>query len=515
MKRDPYILVVEDSNTTRQLISKYLSDENYKLIFADTGKQALSKARANKFDLILMDINLPDTNGIEVCRTLKNNPQTSGVPVIFVTAFGNGENLAKGFEAGGNDFIHKPFSKKEIQIRIKTQLKLKQAIDDLVIAKEEAQQSEKLKMAFLSNMSHEIRTPMNSIIGFAELLTDDELTEEEKEEFTSIIINSGQQLLNIIDEILTVSKQEAGDFKLINQQFDLNKLLVEIKTAHAKLIQNKAVELYLTLPKGINPIIEGDRVRIKQIFDNLLSNANKFTNRGIIEFGYQLNEKEPKQIEFYVRDSGIGIPENKQALIFERFAQVEDFMTRNYKGTGLGLSIVKNLVELMGGKIHLESKVGEGSIFRFEIPYRPAKEKIPTASAKKSSFKIESIRTNWHGKTILVVDDFEQIYQFFEEALRKTGIRLIYARDGVEALEQFNQHAEEIDLALIDLQMPRMNGIDLCKAIREEGGKLPLVAQTGLALNIKKEDALQAGFDDIIYKPIKVETLEKTLKKFL
>ncbi len=515
MKKHPFILVVDDSKSSQLLIKKYLSSEPYNLVFADSGKQALAKARSNTFDLILLDIELPDLNGFEICRSLKKEPHNDATPIIFITMYGDGKNIVKGFEVGGADFINKPFSKEELKIRIKTQLDLKQALKDLMVAKEKAEQSEKLKMAFLSNMSHEIRTPMNSIIGFAELLTDESLTKEEKEEFISIIISSGQQLLNIIDEILTVSKQEAGEIKLIDQNIDLNKLLSEIKTAHTKLIKDKPVELYLSIPEGNNPMIVGDKVRIKQIFDNLLSNANKFTSRGFIEFGYQLSDKNPEKIKFYVRDSGIGIPENKQALIFERFAQVEDYMTRSYRGTGLGLSIVKNLVKLMGGTIHLESEEGKGSIFWIEIPYRPVKTTKQAIPAKEAPFKIHRIAADWHNKTILVADDFEQIYYFFEEALQKTGVRLLYAHDGAEALEQYNEHAEEIDLALIDIQMPRMNGLDLCKAIREQGGKIPLIAQTGLALNINRKDALKAGFDEIIYKPIQVATLEKTLRKFL
>ena len=514
MKKHPFILVVDDSKSSQLLIKKYLSSEPYNLVFADSGKQALAKARSNTFDLILLDIELPDLNGFETCRSLKKEPHNAATPIIFVTIYGDGKNIVKGFEVGGADFINKPFSKEELKIRIKTQLDLKQALKDLMVAKEKAEQSEKLKMAFLSNMSHEIRTPMNSIIGFAELLTDESLTKEEKEEFISIIISSGQQLLKIIDEILTVSKQEAGEIKLIDQNIDLNKLLSEIKTAHTKLIKDKPVELYLSIPEGTNPMIVGDKVRIKQIFDNLLSNANKFTHRGFIEFGYQLIDKNPEKIKFYVRDSGIGIPANKQALIFKRFAQVEDPMTRKFKGTGLGLSIVKKMIELMGGKIRVESEVGKGSIFIFQLPYRPATtEKTKKNETKK--FEIHHIQADWHDKTLLIVDDFVQIFDFFKEALRKTGAKLLYACDGVEALEMYNQHVDEIDLALIDIQMTVMNGLELAKAIREEGGKIPLVAQTGLALNIKEEDTLNAGFNTLIYKPIQVNTLQKVLKKYL
>jgi len=513
MNQTPHILIVDDSESSQLLIKKYLSSENYQLVSASTGKQALSKAKSNRFDLILLDIELPDMKGFDVCGLLKDNPNTKNAPVIFVTVRTDTESLTKGFEAGGVDYIHKPFSKEELHMRVRTHLELKKTHDELILAKEAAEQSEKLKMAFLSNMSHEIRTPMNSIIGFAELMTDDDLTEEEKQEYISIIINSGKQLLSIIDEILLVSKQESGEIKLVNQNIPLNKFLSDIKTANSAQLKDKPVEFYLTIPQGINPVISGDKVHLKQIFDNLLSNAIKFTSRGFIELGYRLKNDSPSQLEFYVRDSGIGIPKNKQAFIFERFTQVEDPMTRKFRGTGLGLSIVKKMVELMGGEIRVESEEGEGSNFIFTIPYKSAEKETKKIHEEKE-FRIQTISADWKDKTLLIVDDFEQILHFFEEALRKTGARLLYARDGVEALEVYNQHAEEIDLALIDLQMPRMNGLDLAKAIREEGGKIPLIAQTGLALNIKEADTRKAGFDDLIYKPIQVGTLEKILKKF-
>ena len=513
MKKTPHILVVDDSTSSQFLIKDFLSTENYKLAKALTGKQALSKAKSNHFDLILLDVELPDMKGFEVCRLLKENPSTRNVPVIFVTVTSNTDGLAKGFEAGGVDFIHKPFTREELKVRVKNHLDLKRIYEELILAKEKAEQNEKLKMAFLSNMSHEIRTPMNSIIGFAELMTDDDLTEEEKQEYISIIINSGQQLLSIIDEILLVSKQEAGEIKLVNQNISLNRFLSDIKMASSTLLKDKPIELYLTVPQDTDLIISGDKVRLKQIFDNLLSNAIKFTERGVIELGYSLIDSEPSRIEFYVRDTGIGIPKEKQNLIFERFTQVEDPMTRKFKGTGLGLSIVKKMIELMDGEIRVKSEEGKGSIFTFTIPFLPAEEK--KHKKKETKYQIENIRADWNDKTLLIVDDFEQILHFFKEALRKTGAKLLYAHDGVEAFEIYKQHANEINLVLIDLQMPRMNGLNLANAIRENNKKIPLIAQTGLALNIKKEDTLKAGFNDLIYKPIQVSTLQKVLKKYL
>jgi len=514
MIKIPHILVVEDSESSRLLIQQYLQPENYQLAFAKNGQQALSKAKAHHYDLILMDVELPDIKGFEVCKHLKNNKSTKNIPVIFVTIRRDTKSLMKGFEAGGVDYIHKPFSKEELRMRVHTHLELKQTHDELVLAKEKAEQSDKLKMAFLSNMSHEIRTPMNSIIGFAELLTDKDLSEEEKQENISIIIGSGQQLLTIIDEILEVSKQEAGEVHLVAQKISLNKLLTEIQLIHAPQLKNTAVELSLNFPQQSHITIVADKARLKQIFDNLISNAVKFTPKGQIEIGYGISPDKPGFVEFYVKDSGIGIALKQQELIFERFVQVEDPMTRKFKGTGLGLSIVKKLLELMGGEIRVESNARKGSKFIFTIPFG-ATDTQDESQQEQEILTISAIEADWHDKTLLVVDDFPQILLFFKQALRKTGARILYANDGLEGLEMYRKHKDEINLAVIDLQMPRLNGMDMAKAIRKEGKDTVLIAQTGLALNIKDDDTREAGFDELLYKPIQLGTLQDILKKYL
>lgn len=510
-----HILVVDDSESARSLIRIYLSGTDIKAAFAENGPQAIKKAKSNSFDLILLDVQLPDISGIEVCKVLKSDARTKDIPVIFVTVASDKKSLVEGFQAGAVDYITKPFEKEELLARINTHLRLKRYMEELIVARKKAEESEKMKMAFLSNMSHEIRTPMNSIIGFAELLQDEDLTPEERKEFSSIVINSGEQLLNIIDKILEVSKEEAGELRVFEQKFSLRKFMRELQTIFANRMKNKPVEVVLNIPDDAPDIIIADKVRLKQILDNLLSNASKFTHEGFIEIGYRLLPKHIPVLEFYVKDTGLGIPKDKQDTIFERFTQVEDTLTQNFTGTGLGLSIVKRLVTFMGGSVTLDSEPGKGSTFTFTIPYKKPEKKTPYSALEKRKKPVLLTENSWVGKTILVADDVEQIFAFFRETLRKTGVEMLYAKDGKEALEIYRNHKNEIDLALIDIQMPKINGLEVAKIIRKEDKNLPLIAQTGLALNIGKEQALEAGFNDVIYKPIKIDLMVSLLKKYL
>ncbi len=510
-----HILIVDDSASARELISQYLSGSNIKAAFVENGSLAIQKAKSNPFDLILLDVYLPDIDGIEVCRILKSDKRTNDIPVIFVTIESDKKSLVEGFQAGAVDYLTKPFEKEELLARIKTHLKLKKYMEELIEAKKKAEESENLKMTFLSNMSHEIRTPMNSIIGFAELLQDENLSPGERKEFASIVINSGEQLLNIIDDILEVSKEEAGELKLFEQKFSLKKFLWELHTIFTNHLKNKPIKVLLNIPDDAPDVIVADKVRLKQILDNLLSNAAKFTTGGVIEIGYRLLQKPVPVLEFYVKDTGIGIPKDKQDTIFERFTQVEENLTQNFRGTGLGLSIVKRLVTFMGGHVSVESEPEKGSTFIFTIPYKKP-EKIsgffPVEKERKSLLPPENV---WQGKTLLIADDIKQIFAFFRETLKKTGVKMLYAKDGKETMALYRKYKNEIDMALIDIQMPEMNGLEVAKAIRKENKEIPLIAQTGLALNIGKKDAEKAGFNDIIYKPIKIDQLSKILKRYL
>lgn len=371
--------------------------------------------------------------------------------------------------------------------------------DQLKQAKYKAEESDRLKSAFLANMSHEIRTPMNAILGFAGLLDDDSLSGEQKLEFVRIIQNSGQQLLALINDIIDISKIEAGQMHISKTLCRLNQIIDDLYVSFnsdSNLKNKPNVELIVTIDKycdGLNFIT--DEVRLKQVLANLLSNAVKFTHSGKIEMG--CSQENGNFLLFYVADTGIGVPEDMHKIIFEPFRQAENSQANLYGGTGLGLSISKNLVELMGGKMWIESGEKNGSTFYFTIPLIRDAEKSSTdhvSSANQNNY-------NWRNKTILITEDEISNFKYLQEVLRKTGVEIIWAESGEQAIEICKKNPS-INLVLIDIRMPGMSGIDATRIIRKIRPDLPLVAQTAYAYTEDKEKCFNAGCVDYLTKPI-------------
>jgi len=382
----------------------------------------------------------------------------------------------------------------------------------LTIAKEKAEESDKLKTAFLANMSHEIRTPMNAIIGFSDLLTDEDLTRNEKLDYSIHIKKAGESLMNLISDIIDIAKIEAGQLQINNSACDLDELLNDLVGTYSEVISKAGKnELKMRLFKqvGVNGLVMmTDPFRLKQVLSNLIGNATKFTERGHIEFGYLL--KDAETIEFIVRDTGMGIALGKQKDIFQRFSQVDNSNTRKYGGTGLGLAISKNIVEIMGGKIWLESEPEKGSSFCFTLPFNPVYSAEITESHSDKTIQ----EHDWQGKTILVAEDVPSNFMFIEAALRRTNVRLIWAQDGKQAVKMALQD-ESIDLVLMDIQLPELNGYEATTEILKVRADLPVISQTAYALSGEKEKSLQAGCVDYIPKPIKSENLITIIGMYL
>lgn len=388
------------------------------------------------------------------------------------------------------------------RINIETQLKQ---------AKDKAEESDRLKSAFLANMSHEIRTPMNAILGFTELLKSTDLTEDKKNNFIDIILKRGKDLLNIINDIIDISKIESKQLKINHTKCYLNAVLHDLHVFFGNDIQfSEKKKLKLNLKTALpdnDCFVVIDDMRLKQIFTNLLSNAIKFTTIGTIEFGYTLLNK--NTLNFFVRDSGIGIPEDKLVLIFDRFRQADDSTSRHYGGTGLGLAISKSLVEMMGGTIFVESEVGKGSLFSFTLPFQPFENIVEIRLDKKN------IHENyfWQDKTILIVEDDKVNFLYLSTLLRKTKVQILHALNGAEAVELFKTDVK-IDLILMDIQMPVMNGYEATRIIKKINRNLPIIAQTAYAMEEDKQKCEQAGCDNFIVKPIKIDTLITVIEKY-
>jgi PAS domain S-box-containing protein len=382
-------------------------------------------------------------------------------------------------------------------------------------AKERAEHSDKLKSAFLANMSHEIRTPMNAINGFISLLGDPDIENELKNEILEYAQSSSNELLNIVNDIIDISKIEADELVLNKSLYYVNGLISETYKVFLKelnFISKKELQLRLELSSDSERIaVYTDQNRFKQIMNNLVNNAIKFTEKGEIVIGYkQIIKGNRKLLSFYVKDTGIGIPESKIEYIFDRFNQVSDDRDKKYKGTGLGLAICKKLIDLLGGDIGVNSKEDEGSVFYFTLPYQILDN--PDESLYE---ELETIKRKyaWPNKSILVVEDTPSNYYLIENYLRSTQVNLVWAKSGKEALEIFEK-PNSFDLILMDIQLPGINGYEATKLIKAHNKNIPVIAQTAYALAGEREYSLQEGCDDYLSKPIKKETLLELLVKY-
>ncbi len=383
----------------------------------------------------------------------------------------------------------------------------------LVEARRIADEADMLKSNFLANMSHEIRTPMNGILGFAQLLQHEEVDKEMQSRYLDIISHNGTMLVNLIDDIMDISKIEAGqlpfnktEVNLDNLMFDLYTFFNEIKFKQEK--EHISIRL-LNLNDDENSVFYTDEQRIRQVLTNLIGNSLKFTDKGIVEFGY-INKREEHLIQFYVRDTGIGVPKDKQDLIFDRFRQVEEGSTRKYGGTGIGLFISKHIVDLLGGKIWLESEPNEGSTFYFSLPYSSMQQKDDETKV----FEPAKRSFNWEDKVIVIAEDVETNYKFLKAILNNTQAELIWAKDGEEAVN-ICKEKPHVDVVLMDIQMPKLNGYEATAAIRKMNPNIRIIAQTAYAMPNDNIKCIEAGCHDYISKPINSNLLLEKIDNHL
>lgn len=390
---------------------------------------------------------------------------------------------------------------------------LEKAKRDLTEAKHIAEEADMLKSNFLANMSHEIRTPMNGILGFAQLLNDDEIDRDMQLRYIDIICQNGTMLVNLIDDIMDISKIEAGqlafnkaDVNIDDLFFDLYAFFNEIKFKQEK--EHLSLRL-LNLNDDESSVLFTDEQRLRQVMTNLIGNAIKFTNSGTVEFGYTQNAQD-KYIEFFVRDTGIGIPVEKVDIIFERFRQIEEGSTRKYGGTGIGLFISKHIVEMLGGKIWVESKVGEGSTFYFTLPYAAVNEREKAMQVFTPAEK----DYNWAGRVILVAEDAETNYQFIRAMLEKTQAQVAWARNGEEVVAYCRENPN-VDMVLMDIQMPKMDGYEATSIIKRLNPTIKVIAQTAYAMPNDNVKCIEAGCNDYISKPINPHLLLEKINIFM
>jgi len=413
--------------------------------------------------------------------------ESSAIPIL------NREGIFQGFRGVNRDITER-----------------KEAENKLKIALIKAKESDKLKSLFLANMSHEIRTPMNSIIGFSEFLLESNLPENKRKDYAEIIITNSKQLLAIVNDILDISKIEAGVVQLNYQRVNLNKVLNDLYVFYKPIAMEN--NLMLTCKLGLEnakSVIDIDSTKLNQILTNLLSNAIKFTNEGEVEFGYKLMKK---NLQFYVKDTGEGIDKKLKNKIFDRFFQGNLDLTTQSTGTGLGLAISKNFVELFNGKIWFTSSE-KGTTIYFTIPYTKNKTLTPIDSAAKKEQIEQEIIEKTKETTILVAEDEEYNMMYINVLFSSTKFKIIEANNGKQAVELFKKHPK-IDLVLMDIQMPIMNGNEAMKEIKKVKPSVPVIALSAFAMESDKEKALKKGFDFYISKPIDKKLLFNTIKEY-
>jgi CheY-like chemotaxis protein len=503
-----HVLIVDDNMKNLQVTGKILKDEGYLISLAPSGQAALDQLEHEIPDLILLDVEMPGMNGLEVCRRIKQNEKFNEIPVIFLTARTQTVDLVEGYRAGGVDYITKPFNRDELLNRVKIHVQLAAAMHKLIHmnlelkeAKEKAENAEQAQSKFLSHMSHEIRTPLTGIIGSIRGLGMGQLTNKQQA-FVNDAKNASQHLLSMINDILDVAKIESGQLELDLHHFNLKDTLDVVDSIVRPQANNKNIYFKINIDDGVSKFFVGDESRIRQILINLTGNAIKFTSDGGVTIDCFEKPKSDNSRELYltIRDTGIGMDKKYIPNLFKKFQQEDASTARKYGGTGLGMVISKQFIDLMEGNIEVTSTKGVGTDMQVCLP-------LPIGDPSKVEQKEAIVETKSLANVkVLLVDDERMNRMTAKVTLKPLNMLITEADNGLKAIEILKK--DTFDIILMDCNMPEMGGMDATKIIRNELKiETPIIAWTADVFKSNIDACMAIGMNDFVPKPFEVEEL--------
>ncbi|MBI5186263.1 MAG: response regulator [Nitrospinae bacterium] len=514
--RPEIILVAEDSFIDRGIFKDILNKYGFRFEIVGNGQEVLNILETGyKPSVILLECNMPVMDGFQTCKNLKGSDRYRHIPIIMLSAAKEKEDILRGLKVGADDYILKPFDGDELVARIMAHAKnyflfiqLRESEEKQRRLKVEAESANKAKSIFLANMSHEIRTPMNAILGYAQLLKRESGLSKKQREEVGIIEKSGNHLLALINDILDISKIEAGRMDLKPRDFSLSGLLADLSAMFRIRCEGKGIEWRMEgMEDGKEIHAHGDEGKLRQVLINLLGNAVKFTESGHILL--KITKKKKNLFLFEVTDTGAGISRESQEAVFEPFQQEEEGYKKG--GTGLGLAISRKQVELMGGSLELKSDVGSGSRFFFTLSLPAAKEKVKPATAQGK--KVVALAPGFRVKA-LVVDDSRVNRDVISKMLLEIGVEVEEAENGLVALEKARKNVP--DIVFMDYRMPEMDGVKATWQIKKEfGDKVKTVMVTASAFDHEREIFEKAGSDEMLSKPFRVEDAFSCMARLL
>ncbi len=512
------ILVVDDTPENITALTESLADSEIDFVIANSGHEALKHLSYHQdIDLALVDVQMPGMDGFELAQLIRGVEKTRHIPVIFITALSRSYDFEfKGYNLGAVDIIFKPVNLQILKTKVdvfkrlrEKRLKLDQKIfelemtkKDLEISEKKAIDADKFKSAFLANMSHEIRTPMTALIGFAELLRNMLVNNNLGKEYVEIIIRNGNHLIDLVSEILDLSKVEAGQLNMEMSSISLSQILTDVLKLLEPIAKKNNIKIKLDYSAEIPSGLQSDSARLKQILTNVIGNAIKFSPNGAIEVKATLANKSSHKpvVKISVKDTGMGIDPERSHLLFQPFSQLAPNPTGLIAGTGLGLCLSKKMSNLLGGDLYLEqSTLNQGSTFVIEIPVT-LDSMTPELSFEPPDKKVSFDKTTLNGLKILLADDSLDNQMLIETVLGNYGAVVYSVNDGNEAVSYVENN--QVDLVLMDFKMPHLDGLGATQVLRAKGYSLPVLLVTANAMKGEKDIALKAGADGYVSKPI-------------